>query len=118
MSHRAPPSRWPRRAALTALLLAALVTSAEPAAGGSGPRPPPGHIQGPHPGERREPPRSAAVAVSPGRAAAIAATRTGGRVLDVQLQGGQRPRYRVRILVGGQRVRTVTVDAVTGEFRG
>jgi hypothetical protein len=53
-----------------------------------------------------------------GEAAAIAGSATGGRVLDVQLVGGDRPRYRVRVLLGGERVRTVTVDAVTGEFRG
>lgn len=71
------------------------------------------------PAEKAEPRRPATeIAISPGEAASIAAARTGGRVLDVKFQGGARPRYRVRVLLRGERVRTVTVDAVTGEFRG
>lgn len=57
---------------------------------------------------------SVAVQISSDRAAAIAAARTGGRVLDVRLQGGSRPVYRVKVLVSGERVRTVRVDARTG----
>jgi hypothetical protein len=76
------------------------------------------HAQGPPPAEKREQARPAEIAISPSQAAGIAAAYTGGRVLDVQLQGGKRPRYRVRVLLGGERVRTVTVDAMTGEFRG
>ena len=54
------------------------------------------------------------VRISKEQAASIAAARTGGRVLDVSLKGGSRPRYRVRVLIGDERVRTVTVDARTG----
>ncbi len=74
--------------------------------------------QRPAPREDRERPPADDIAISPGQAAAIAASRTGGRVLGVKLQGGKRPRYRVRLLLGGERVRSVTVDAATGEFRG
>lgn len=70
------------------------------------------------PGREREPPAPVDVAISPGEAARIAASATGGRVLDVRFIDGDRPRYRVRVLLRGERVRTVTVDAVTGEFRG
>lgn len=70
------------------------------------------------PGNSGRQEQSDEVSISPGQAADIAAARTGGRVLDVRLQGGKRPRYRVRVLLGGERVRTVTVDALTGEFRG
>jgi uncharacterized membrane protein YkoI len=57
---------------------------------------------------------SAGVQISRERAAALAASRTGGRVLDVRLQRGARPVYRVKVLVSGERVRTVRVDAATG----
>lgn len=56
------------------------------------------------------------VQISRDRAAAIAAARTGGRVLDVSLRGGSRPRYRVRVLISEERVRTITIDARTGEI--
>ncbi len=48
------------------------------------------------------------------RAAAIAQQATGGRVLRVEQQGN---RYLVRVLVAGERIRTVRVDAATGELR-
>lgn len=54
------------------------------------------------------------VRISPDRAAAIARNAVGGRVLKVELSGG---RYRVKLLVGGERVRTVEVDARTGQLR-
>lgn len=104
-------------------MLGVVLTTAVAESAGAEPRRqgPPRYAPDPAPkGEKREqPPRPAAeIAISPGQAASIAASRTGGRVLDVQLQDGNRPRYRVRVLLGGERVRTVTVDAVTGEFRG
>ncbi len=102
-------------------MLTVLLTSVAAEPSGAQPRhgAPGRYAQGPPPAEERgPPPRAAEIAISPGQAASIAADRTGGRVLDVKLQGGTRPRYRVRVLVGGERVRTVTVDAVTGEFRG
>ncbi len=92
------------------VLLTATATGAAPAAAGHP------HSGSPRLAQAAAPPVE--VSISAGEAAAIAASRTGGRVLDVQLQGGRRPHYRVRILLGGERVRTVTVDAVTGEFRG
>lgn len=54
------------------------------------------------------------VAVSRDQAAAIARSRTGGRVLSVDLRNGGRPYYRVKVLVSGDRVRSVGVDATTG----
>lgn len=103
-------------------MLAVLLMEAATGIGPVGAEPryrgPPRVAQAVAPGDKRDADRSAEVTISPARAAEIAASRTGGRVLDVQLQGGKRPRYRVRVLLGGERVRTVTVDAVTGEFRG
>lgn len=52
--------------------------------------------------------------ISPDRAASIARSATGGRVLKVERQGNV---YRVRVLLDGERVRNVTVDAVTGKIR-
>lgn len=50
-------------------------------------------------------------------AAAIARSATGGRVLSVVLrQADRRPRYQVKILLPGGRVRSVSVDARTGEL--
>jgi uncharacterized membrane protein YkoI len=91
---------------------------AGPATAGPKHRAPPRFAQAPPPGRSQDPPKFVEISISPREAAAIAASATGGRVLDVRFQGGNRPRYRVRILLRGERVRTVTVDAVTGEFRG
>ena len=52
--------------------------------------------------------------ISADRAAAIAASATGGRVLKVERQGSV---YKVRVLLDGQRVRNVSVDARTGALR-
>ena len=49
--------------------------------------------------------------ISADRAADIARSATGGRVLKVQRKGSV---YEVRVLLDGERVRTVTVDARTG----
>lgn len=103
---------------MAAVLATVLAAAPGPAAAGHRPGSSQRFAQATPPGEERGRLRAAEVAVSAGEAAAIAAARTGGRVLDVQLQGGSRPRYRVRVLLGGEQVRTVTVDAVTGEFRG
>jgi len=54
------------------------------------------------------------VRISRDKAAAIARDAAGGRVLKVQLKGN---RYHVRLLLDGERVRTVRVDAYTGEVR-
>ena len=64
----------------------------------------------------REQPRDGGseVRISPDRAASIARNAVGGRVLRVELSGG---RYRVKLLVEGERVRTVQVDAPTGQLR-
>lgn len=51
------------------------------------------------------------------RAAAVARSETGGRVLRVDLRNGDRPWYRVRVLIDGERVRTVAVDARSGRLR-
>ncbi len=53
--------------------------------------------------------------ISRKRAAAIAQRATGGRVLSVEL-AGQRV-YRVKVLLNNSRVRTVRVDAQTGELQ-
>lgn len=58
-----------------------------------------------------------AVRLSRDEAAAIAQRRTGGRVLSVNLQRNGRPVYRVKLLIEGERVRTVAVDAQTGQLR-
>jgi uncharacterized membrane protein YkoI len=55
--------------------------------------------------------------ISRDRAAEIARSRTGGRVLRVDLHDGGRPWYRVRVLIDGERVRTVAVDARSGRLR-
>jgi uncharacterized membrane protein YkoI len=52
--------------------------------------------------------------ISRDRAADIARKATGGRVLSVELKGGT---YRVKMLLGGERVRTVRIDARTGKLR-
>jgi len=52
--------------------------------------------------------------ISRDRAASIARSATGGRVLNIQLNRGNRPKYSVKMLLDGKRVRTVGVDARTG----
>jgi len=47
-------------------------------------------------------------------AASIAAKATGGRVLKVEREGSV---YTVRVLLDGERVRNITVDARTGKLR-
>lgn len=61
--------------------------------------------------ERRE------AAITPDRAAEIARRATGGRVLRVDRRGNGHGRYRVKVLVDGQRVRHVVVDAQSGRVR-
>ena len=51
--------------------------------------------------------------ISRDQAAAIAREQTGGRVLRVQLQGKS---YRVKLLLSGERVKTVRVDADSGKL--
>jgi uncharacterized membrane protein YkoI len=65
---------------------------------------------GPHKGRSNGAESSQAV-ISADRAAAIARSATGGRVLNVQRRGAV---YRVRVLLDGERVRNVSVDARTG----
>ncbi len=55
--------------------------------------------------------------ISRDRAADIARSRTGGRVLRVDLRNGDRPWYRVRVLIDGEHVRSVAVDARSGRLR-
>lgn len=52
--------------------------------------------------------------ISRDRAAAIASSATGGRVLNIDLKRGKRPKYKVKMLLDGKRVRSVTVDARSG----
>jgi uncharacterized membrane protein YkoI len=52
--------------------------------------------------------------ISQDRAAAVARSATGGRVLNIRLEGGGRPKYRVKMLLDGKRVRTISVDARSG----
>ena len=51
--------------------------------------------------------------ITPDRAASIARDATGGRVLKVQRKNGA---YNVRVLLDGERVRNVRVDAATGRI--
>lgn len=55
--------------------------------------------------------------VSRDRAAEVARAATGGRVLRVELERNGEPWYRVRVLIDGERVRSVAVDARTGRIR-
>lgn len=55
--------------------------------------------------------------ISADRAAEIVRSTTGGRVLTVERRRNGRPWYRVKVLVDGERVRYVAVDAVTGRIR-
>ena len=57
------------------------------------------------------------VAISRDRAARIAQSVTGGRVLSVKLRGNGHPSYYVKVLTEGGRVRTVAVDAGSGAVR-
>ena len=61
--------------------------------------------------------QSQARLISADQAAAIARRSTGGRVLSVNLRGGKRPVYKVKILLNSERVRTVTIDARNGNIR-
>lgn len=57
--------------------------------------------------------------VGPAGAAAAARAATGGRVLGVIARtAGGRTVYRVKVLLPGGRVRTVTVDGPTGQVQG
>jgi uncharacterized membrane protein YkoI len=53
--------------------------------------------------------------ISRDQAAAIARDATAGRVLKVELKGNT---YHVKVLLAGERVRTVRIDARTGQVRG
>lgn len=55
--------------------------------------------------------------ISADRAAEIVRSATGGRVLAVERRRNGRPWFRVKVLVDGERVRYVAVDAVTGRIR-
>ncbi len=52
--------------------------------------------------------------ISSDKAAAIAKQATGGRVLSVKRTGNS---YQVKVLLRGERVRTVRVDARTGKLK-
>lgn len=52
--------------------------------------------------------------ISSDRAAAVARSATGGRVLNISLKRKGAPRYRVKVLLDGKRVRTIEVDARSG----
>lgn len=58
--------------------------------------------------------KSLVAGISSDRAASIARNATGGRVLKVKRKGGV---YQVRVLLDGERVRNVSVDAQTGQLR-
>ena len=55
--------------------------------------------------------------ISEQRAAAAAQAATGGKVLGVKFQKGNRPVYLVKVLLNSKRVKTVRVDARTGAVR-
>ncbi|MDP6435951.1 MAG: hypothetical protein QF790_07795 [Gammaproteobacteria bacterium] len=52
--------------------------------------------------------------ISRDKAASIAKNATGGRVLSVERKGRQ---YRVKVLLKGERVRTLRIDARTGKLK-
>ena len=52
---------------------------------------------------------TAAHALSPSEAASIAQRQHGGKVLAVNASGGNPPNYRVRLLLSGGKIITVTV---------
>lgn len=58
--------------------------------------------------------QAAGARISRDQAAAAARKATGGLVLKVELDGKNKAIYRVRVLLEGERVRTVRVDARTG----
>ncbi len=89
--------------ALSVVLLAACLLAGSPAEASRG-------------GARAWRVQASDVAVSRDRAAAVARSATGGRVLSVSLKNGSQPWYRVKVLVNG-RVRHVRVDARTGAIR-
>lgn len=55
--------------------------------------------------------------ISADQAAEIVRSATGGRVLAVERRRNGRTWYRVKVLIDGQRVRYLAVDAGTGEIR-
>lgn len=63
---------------------------------------------------KRDNSKSLVAGISSDRAASIARDSTGGRVLKVERKNGV---YQVRVLLDGERVRNVTVDARTGKVR-
>jgi uncharacterized membrane protein YkoI len=96
-------------AALIALILAASLASAPLPADPRQPRPDGiRYAQG----KDRD---SGVEIISRDRAAEIARNANGGRVLSVELKGGRT--YRVKILLDGERVRTVRIDARTGQLQ-
>lgn len=60
---------------------------------------------------------AAAELISRDRAAEIVRSATGGQVLRVELRGDEQPWYAVRVLIDGERVRSLVVDARTGRLR-
>jgi len=52
--------------------------------------------------------------ISREKAASIAKQNTGGRVLEVKLKGNN---YHVKMLLNGERIRTVRIDARTGQLK-
>lgn len=52
--------------------------------------------------------------ISREKAASITKQATGGRVLDVKLKGHN---YHVKVLLDGERIRTIYIDARTGKIK-
>ena len=55
--------------------------------------------------------------ISRQEAAAIARRSTGGKVLSVSLKNGNRPFYVVKVILDSKRVKTIRVDARSGNVR-
>lgn len=92
-----------------ALIAAALIASAGPAAAAHDSRAP----------ARAQSLLAQARDIGPAAAAAAAQRATGGTVLGVQGgQSGGRVIYRVRVLLPGGRVRTLSVDGASGQVLG
>lgn len=56
--------------------------------------------------------------ISQSQAAAIARNRYGGKVMSVSRTGGDRPAYKVKLLLDNGRVKVVYIDANTGRILG
>lgn len=55
--------------------------------------------------------------ISEQEAAAIASRSSGGKVLSVNLKNSKRPYYEVKVILDSKRVKTIRIDARSGQVR-